>query len=740
MSQRQQRPAREQALHQTRSAGLGNRWTIPGVCVFLALIVWIVFGQTLRFDFTNFDDNVYVYNDPVVTGGLTLEGVKAAFSDQHSDNWVPLTTLSHMLDCQLYGLNAGDHHLTNVLLQTATAILLFLALREITGFLWRSAFVAAVFAIHPLRAESVAWVAERKDVLSGVFFMLTLWTYVRYVRSPKPMGWYLAMLFCFGLGLMSKPSVVTLPFVLLLLDYWSLNRMNTTTLRRIIVEKIPLFLLSLACCIPTVFAEKTDMMPLESYSLYFRIENAIVSYVIQMEHMVYPTNLAPFYPYPNAIPWWEVVLAGMLLAGICAIVWAQRRTRPWLLVGWLWYLGMLFPNIGLIQVGDYARADRYTYLPEIGLVLALTWLGADWCTPWRHRRVALASLSTVILVALIFCARIQAACWRNSETLWNRALACTSSNSIAHYNLGVELYRKGRMDEAISHYQEALQIEPDYAEARNNLGNALLQRGDVDDAISNYQKALQIKPDYAEACNNLGAVLLRKGQVDEAISDFKQALQIKPNLAEAYNDLGNALFQQRNLDGAISNYQKALQIKPDYADACNNLGLVLLQKGKPDEAILRFQEALRIDPDIALTQHNLGSALLQKGDLDQAIIHFQRAVQLDPGDAKFRGDLVITMNDLAWSLATSANANIRDGKRAVQLGERACELTEYKQTIFIGTLAAAYAEAGRFDDAVATAQKAIATAQRQEETNLVQRNQEFLQLYLAHKPYHEQNQ
>ena len=746
MSQSQKSLAREQALHQTRSAGLVNRWTVAGVCVFLALIVWIVFGQTSRFDFINYDDNIYVSDDSLVTRGLTLEGVKAAFSDQHSDNWVPLTTLSHMLDCQFFGLNAGDHHLTNVLLQTATAILLFLALREMTGFLWRSAFIAAVFAIHPLRVESVAWVSERKDVLCGVFFALTLWAYVRYVRSPKPVGWYLATLCLFILALMSKPSVVTLPFVFLLLDYWPLNRL----IRRspgeggfnivIILEKIPIFLLSFACCVPTLVSEKVGIQPDQIYPASLRIENAIISYVIQMGRMVYPANLAIFYPYPKAIPWWEVALAGMLLAGICAIAWAQRRTRPWLLVGWLWYLGMLLPNIGFIQVGAQAQADRHTYLPQIGLALALTWLVADLCALWRDRRAALGSLSALILVALIFCARAQAAYWRDSETIWNHALACTSNNYIAYNHLGNVLLQQGKVDEAISNYHEALQIYPNYAADEGNLGDALLQQGNVDGAISHYQKALQIKPDFAEAWYNLGNALLQQGRVDEAIPGIQQALKIKPDLAEAYNKLGNALFQQRDMDGAIANYQKALQIKPDYVDACNNLGLVLLQKGKPDEAILHFQEVLRIDPDIALVQDNLGSALLQKGDLDQALIHFQRAVQLDPGDVKFRGDLVVTMNNLAWSLATSTDAKIRDGKRAVQLGQQACELTEYKPTVFIGTLAAAYAEAGRFDDAVATAQKAIANAQRQGETNLVQRNQEFLQLYLAHKPYHEQKQ
>jgi tetratricopeptide (TPR) repeat protein len=546
-----------------------------------------------------------------------------------------------MLDCQLYELNAGDHHLTNVLLQTAAAILLFLALRQMTGFLWRSAFVAAVFAIHPLRVESVVWVSERKDVLCGLFFMLTLWAYVRYVqcaRSQKPGGWYLMTLFFFALGLMSKPTAVPLPLVLLLLDYWPLKRFDTSKLQRLFIEKIPLLLLSLAGCIPTLLAERTGIQPLDQHPLSLRIENAIVSYAIQMERMVYPVHLAVFYPYPtDGIPLWEVALAGILLAGICALAWAQRRTRPWLLVGWLWYLVMLAPNIGFIQVGDQAQADRHTYLPQIGLYLMLAWTAADGCARWRHRHVALGGLSAIILVALIACARTQASYWRNSESLWTHALACTSGNSIAHNHLGNELAHQGKLDEAILQFRDALDINPDYADAGNNLGAALLLKG--------------------------------------------------------------------NVDGAI----------------------------------LHFQETLRINPDIAQVQHNLGNALVRKGDLDEAIAHFQKAVQLEPRNPKFQSDLAITLNNLAWSLATSADASIRDGKRAVPLGEQACEITQYQQTVCIGTLAAAYAEAGQFDDAVATARMAIANAQQQGETDLAQKNQELLQLYLAHKPYHQQD-
>jgi protein O-mannosyl-transferase len=639
-----------------------SRWTILWVCVFLMAAVGIVFGQTLRDDFINYDDNVYVYEDAAVTHGLTLKGVAAAFSYKHSDNWVPLTTISHMLDCQGYGLNAGGHHLTNVLLHAAAAILLFLVLRQMTGALWRSAFVAAVFAIHPLRVESVAWVAERKDMLSGVFFMLTLWAYVRYVRSPKPVIYYLAMMFIFALGLMSKPTVVTLPLVLLLLDYWPLNRFGpSTTVQagagaagwpksfsvplRLVIEKIPLLMLSFASCIPTVLAEKAGLQPMEAYPLHLRIENALVSYVIHIGRMIYPAKLAVFYPYPhNGLPPWEVILAVILLAGISATAWARRRRQPWLLAGWLWYLGMLVPMIGFIQVGAQAQADRHTYLPQIGLYLLLTWAAADLCAGWRHHRVVLGGGGTAILVALIFCAHLQASYWRNSESLWTHTLACTSDNAVAHNNLGGALLQKGQVNEAIAQWQQALEIKPNYADPYNSLGNALLQKGRPAEAITQFQMALQINPDYEAAHYNLGNALLQQGNLDEAITQFQTALQINSGDAAAHNNLGDALLQKGNLDEAIFQFRAVLQSEPDLAATAGGPGNILFPKGGMDNAIAHSQMALQTDPDYApadyaAAHYNLGNALLQKGSVDDAITQFQNTLQSGPGTAEVYNNL-----------------------------------------------------------------------------------------------------
>jgi tetratricopeptide (TPR) repeat protein len=645
---------------ESRSAGLNDRWLVPGICIFLMAIVWVVFGQTLRYEFVSFDDDLYVYDNPIVQKGLTWEGFRWALTYGSIGHWHPLTWLSHMLDCQLYGLQAGGHHLTNILLHTATVVLLFLVLRRMTGFLWRSAFVAAVFAIHPLRVESVAWISERKDVLSAFFFMLTLAAYVRYVQrrskvesresraqavptlDPRhsALDYCLVLLF-FVLGLLSKNMLVTIPFVLLLLDYWPLNRLSGFTpqvLLRLVAEKIPLFIVMVGSCVATVLVP--EKITANKLSFWLRMENAVVSYVTYLWQMIHPSGLACLYPNPtNYLPFWQAAGALMLLLAISGAVWAFRKTHPWLVVGWLWYLGMLIPVIGIVQISYYAHADRYTYLPQIGLYLLLTWTAADLCAGWRHRREVLGGFSTVILVALIFCARTQTSYWRNGELLWTHTLACTSGNYTAHNNLGDALFQRGGVDEAIAQYQTALQIEPDYSFACYNLGNALLKKGRADEAITQYRTALQIKPDYVEAHDNLGNVLLQKGRVDEAITQYRTALQIKPDYVEAHDNLGNVLLQKGRVDEAITQYRTALQIKPDNAKAHNNFGNALLRKGRVDEAITHYQAALQIKPDYAEAHNNLGNALLQKGRMSEAITQYQKALEIKPDFAEARKNL-----------------------------------------------------------------------------------------------------
>jgi tetratricopeptide (TPR) repeat protein len=438
--------------------------------------------------------------------------------------------------------------------------------------------------------------------------MLVLWAYARRAelardRRPGAMAYYGWALLFFALGLMCKPMLVTMPFVLLLLDYWPLRRFSQPGGRlvpwRLIVEKIPLLALSGAASVTTLFAQTAARMPLEQVSLPLRVGNALISYVAYLGQMFWPSGLAVLYRFSTSdIRATGVVLSLVVLTGISVGVLILRR-RPYLLIGWLWYLIMLAPVIGLVWVGTQSRADRYTYLPQIGLYLMLTWAAADLSAGWRRRRLALGGSATIILVALIFCAHTQAAYWRNSETLWTHTLACTANNIVGHNNLGNEFTRQGRLDEAISHYQTALQVKPDYAEAHYNLAEALLRKGALDEAIVHYQKALQIDPDYGDANNNLGNALMRQGRVDEAIAHYQRALQINPDSAGTHVNFGNALVQSGRVDDAIAQYRQALQINPDFAQAHYNLGKVLLQRGAEDEAIAHYQRAVQINPALA---------------------------------------------------------------------------------------------------------------------------------------------
>jgi tetratricopeptide (TPR) repeat protein len=740
-------------------------WRVSAVCLALAAITFAVFGQTAGFGFVNYDDGFYVYHNAKVAGGLSMKGLAWVFTHADGNLYHPLTMLSLMGDYQLHELDAGGYHFTNVLLHTASAILLFLILRQMTGALWRSAFVAAVFAIHPLRVESVAWVAERKDVLSAFFFMLTLGAYARYVRKPDSLARYLMVAAAFVLALLSKPTVVTLPFVLLLLDYWPLNRFEQPRkLSGLILEKIPLLALAAGACAMTVLAAGKEVAAYVNVSLPSRIGNALVSYAVYLRQMVWPGGLAAFYPRPEqGYPVWTVALSLLLLAAITGVVLVFGRKRGWLLTGWFWYLGMLTPMIGIVQAGAFAHADRMTYLPQIGIYVALTWLAAEWVAKRHVGRMAVGGLMTAVLGVLIICAWKQTGYWQDSETLWTHTLACTTGNSMAHYNLGSAFLQAGRLDEAITHYQSTLQIKPDHAEARNNLGSVFFQQGRMDEAISQYQKALQIKPDYEFAHYNLAVALRQKGRVKEAIAQFQSVLQINPDNADAHYNLASALRQEGKVDEAKVHYQRALQIRPGFAEGLYNLGNALRQKGKVDEAIAQYQEALQMNPDYAAAHINLGSALFQAGRLDEAISHLQKALQINPGSAQAHNNLgnaflqkgnvteaiahfqqAIQLepndpwvkNNLAWILATCSEASLRDGNKAVELATQADELAGGKNPIILHTLAAAFAEAGRFSEAVATAQRALHQTKAQSNPKLAGQLQSELKLYQAGSPFH----
>jgi len=666
-------------------------WEVAGICALLVALVWCVFGQTVRFGFVNYDD-MFVTQTPEVAEGLTPHGIGWAFTHLQVGNWIPLTTLTHMMDCQLYGMWAGGHHLTNVLLHAAAVVLLFLALREMTGALWRSAFVAALFAIHPLRAESVAWVSERKDVLSGVFFMLTLWAYARYARRPESRGSYIMALVWLALGLMSKPMLVTVPFVLILLDYWPLGRFqDASQLPGLLKEKIPFFALSGLSCVWTLFAQKGTIQPLEHISLFPRVGNALVAYVIYIAKLIHPGQLAVFYPLFKEGPGaWQVTGACLLLTALTAGAWVLRGKQPFLLVGWLWYLGMLLPVIGILQVGVQAYADRYTYLPQIGLCLAGTWAAVDWAGGSRHRRLALAGAGVAALSFLLVTASRQTSYWRDSVTLWTHAFDCTQDNALTRFTLGDALAQQGRPEEAMAEYREALRINPDYVNAHNNLGLALAQQGQTEEAIAEYRQALRINPDFPEPHNNLGDALAEQGRTEEAIDEYREAVRINPAFAEAHYNLGKALARQGRTGDAIAEYREALRINSEYADAHNNLGIALAQQGQTGEAIAHMEKALELQPSSLSHQNNL-----------------------------------------AWMLATAPQASLRDGPRALELALKANQATGGSNPNIIHTLAAAYAEAGEFSDAVRTAQQALQMAEAQSNGALAGELRRELKLYEA---------
>ena len=539
--------------HLDKTTRLRRNLIAAVICIGLSAITWAVFGRTVGHEFVDYDDPSYVVNEPKVTAGLTRDGIIWALTGGHSGNWHPVTSLSHMLDAQLYGLNPAGHHLTNVLLHAAAAVFLFLVFRQMTGATWRSAFVAAVFAIHPLRVESVAWVAERKDVLSGVFFALTLAAYVRYVRK-RNVASYLVLAVVFALGLMSKPTLVMLPFLLLLLDDWPLRRPQA--LVKLIPEKIPLLLLSGAASLVTLWVQAQTISSLEKLPIVWRINNACVSAVAYIGQMFWPAGLAVFYPHPrDQLPLWLVAISIAVIVSVTVAVLVLHRVPPYMPVGWLWYLGLLVPVIGIVQVGLQARADRYTYLPQIGLYLLITWAVADVARSWRLRVPLLSALSVCVLGALGWQASVQARHWRNSESLWRHTLAVTERNAVAHTNVGNLLPGA----EAIPHYERALEIDPESILPMNNLAWVLATHPDP--SVRNGPRAVELAFKAAKMTGasdplylrTLAAAYAETGGFQDAIRIARAALP----LAEAQ---GNAALAT-DLRNSIADLELTIPIR-----------------------------------------------------------------------------------------------------------------------------------------------------------------------------------
>lgn len=612
-------------------------------CLFLIAATLSVYSQIYYHDFVNYDDNVYVTENRHIQTGFNLESISWALTSSHASNWHPITWLSHMLDYQLFNMNPGLHHLVNLFLHIINSLLLFVVLKKMTGRFWPSGFVAALFALHPLHVESVAWISERKDVLSTLFWMLTLWGYTWYVEHPQKKR-YVVVLVLFSMGLMTKPMLVTLPFVLLLLDYWPLNRIsheqkdtnhNTqqwSIIRRLVLEKAPFFLLAVISSTITFIVQKQGgaVSSLEAISLGTRITNALVSYVMYLYKMILPFNMGVFYPYPNTILLWKTIGAGIFLVFISFFVIRSIKARPYLFVGWFWYLWTLIPVIGIVQIGSQAMADRYTYIPIIGIFIILTWSLSEVIMHQNLSKIILPAIAGPILIVFMTITYFQVQHWKNSVTLWEHALDVTTNNYIPHNNLGEALQKQGRDEEAIRHFQAALQIKPDYEKAHNNLGNILYEQQNIDEAIEHFLEALRIKPDYEKAHNNLGLSFQHQGQIDKAIKHYKVALQIDPEFANAHNNLGNALQTKGRLDEAIKHYKKALTLKPNSPEFLYNLGNAFAGLGRIPEAIHQYKEALRLKPDFADAYNSLGYAFQRMGRMNEAIQHYEDALRINP--------------------------------------------------------------------------------------------------------------
>jgi Flp pilus assembly protein TadD len=581
--------------------------------VVLAVVTLALYWPVQTFDFVNYDDDVLVKDNRQIRGGLSREGLEWAFTTIHGGNWHPLTWISHMVDIEAYGLDAGGHHRTNALIHTANAVLLLIVLTAMTHSPGAGALVAILFAIHPLHVESVAWVAERKDVLSGFFWILTMGAYAWYVRRPTVRR-YLLVAFSFAMGLLSKPMVVTLPFVLMLLDVWPLQRLrdartvfdrwggvaNKGVMAKLVIEKLPLFFLSAVFSALTLFAqiEVSAVWPVDKMPVDVRLANALVSYMAYIRKMMWPVDLAVLYPHAGMPEAWSVWVSALLLVSMTVLAVLKMREMPFLIVGWLWYLGTLVPVIGIVQVGSQALADRYTYIPLVGLFIVLAW-GVDRVVaryPGWTRRVI--GVSIVTISVLVFLARTQVDTWKSSVTLFEHALHVTEMNPMAHQKIG-EFY---------------------------------LDQNDCRNAVPHFLEAIRMKENFAYPYSGLGVCASHQTPPTGALYFFAKALEIDPRLTRALVDRGVLYMKQGKFDSAAEDFERVLRIRPDHEVAHTNLGVVYLRQGRTVDAETHLREALRVQPHIAEAHHNLGLILVGRGLTNEALAHFRQASALAPGN------------------------------------------------------------------------------------------------------------
>lgn len=790
----------------------------PGLCALVVVMTLALYWPVRSYEFVNLDDPDYVSANPMVQAGLTRDSIRWAFTQAHSSNWHPVTWLSHMLDCHLFGLNAGAHHLVNAGFHAVNAALVFMLLVQLTGARWRSLVVAALFAWHPLHVESVAWISERKDVLSAFFGLLCLMAYGAYVRNAengarnaemeekntergrrfRTWGWYGLALVLFALGLMSKPMLVTWPFLMLLLDYWPLRRMEWgkaggendkrsglgdgsrsgergdkgwNSKRRswkwLVVEKIPFFALTVVSSVVTVIAQRGSgaTVPLEALPLGARLAQMPASYLRYLGKTFWPENLAAFYPYTPAE--WDapLTLAGvMLLVAVSAWGVVQLRRRPFLAVGWLWFLGTLVPVIGLVQVGRQSIADRYTYLPHIGLFLAVVWFVAEMFDRFRLLRLVRVAFAGAVLGCCAALTAGQIPQWRDTATLARHATRVTEGNYLAHAQLAAALTLEGRYAEALAECAKALELRPAYAEAHNTRAMIHARQGHFEQAMAAYHEAIRWDTTYPDAHHGLADLHFRLGQWAEAEQAAREAVRLWPMHLGALYTLASALHNQGKLEEAVATYRQLAALKPNLFSVHRGLGAALVAKGELEPAVIEYQRALALDPQNTDVHNALGLVLSARGEISAASNHFSLALSTQPTNAlanyqialllaaaqqplqalphyratlRAQPDLPDVLNNLAWLLAASADDAVRNGTEAAALAERACALTNYREPLLIGTLAAAYAEAGRFADAVTAAEKAIAIAEAAGLTEIAGRNRQLRELYRAGKPFHE---
>jgi protein O-mannosyl-transferase len=657
-------------------------WMAALAAVTVALY-WPVHG----FDFVHYDDVDYIRQNAPVLAGLTATSVRWAFTTLYAGFWIPLTWLSLMADAQLSGGTAGVFHVTNLLLHVANTLLLFALLTRATSRPWPSAFVAALFAVHPMHVESVAWVTERKDVLSSLFLFLTLWAYGRYARQPAR-GRYAVGLLVFTLGLMAKPMLTTVPALLLCVDLWPLRRFVGWPSPRLLLEKLPFLIIAIGAGLLTMFAGKHigTSAPLAGVDPVARLATAAEVYVLYLAKTVWPIGLAPLYPDPGPPPLWRGALAALGVLALTAAALRMARARPYVTAGWLWYAIALLPVSGLVKIGPFAIADRFTYVPSIGLFVVVAWAAADLATSQLRQRLA-AAAAIVVLVGAAIAARWQLSHWRDSVALFQHTIAVTGDNPFAQYMLGLAYAEQGRTDEAAARYTEAVRLDPLYAHAQTSLGVLLFERGAPDDAISHYRAALRSAPDDAYTHANLGNAYLYEGRHAEAIAEYQAALRIDPQLAEAHNSYGKALAATGRVDDAIAEYTTALRLKPDDAEAHNNLGNALAAQGQVAPALEHYAAALRIRPAYAGAHLNMASVLVEHGRFQEAVEHYVSALQMHPDDARVHGDL-----GNALAAQQRLDEAIAEYERALALDPRSAETHN--------NLANALAMQGRVDEAL----------------------------------------